>query len=100
VQAPAANPQPAAGPGGCHPLTDEGTCYEPGEYCSDDDHGVTGLAGDGETITCEDNDGWRWEPAAAAAGNNPAPSAPTPTPYASPEPTPSLSPSPSSNPGD
>jgi hypothetical protein len=23
---------------------------------------VTGVAGDGETITCEDNDGWRWEP--------------------------------------
>jgi hypothetical protein len=23
---------------------------------------VTGTAGDGETITCEDNDGWRWEP--------------------------------------
>jgi hypothetical protein len=24
---------------------------------------MTGLAGDGETIICEDNDGWRWEPA-------------------------------------
>jgi hypothetical protein len=46
----------------CYPLSDEGTCYEPGEYCRDDDHGVTGRAGDGETITCEDNDGWRWEP--------------------------------------
>jgi hypothetical protein len=23
---------------------------------------MTGVAGDGETITCEDNDGWRWEP--------------------------------------
>jgi hypothetical protein len=46
----------------CHPLSDEGTCYEPGEFCRDDDHGVTGLAGDGEQITCEDNDGWRWEP--------------------------------------
>jgi hypothetical protein len=50
-------------PVGCHPLSDEGTCYEPGEFCRDSDHGVTGLAGDGETITCEDNDGWRWEPA-------------------------------------
>jgi len=46
----------------CHPLSDEGTCYEPGEFCRDDDHGVTGVAGDGETIVCEDNDGWRWEP--------------------------------------
>jgi hypothetical protein len=23
---------------------------------------VTGRAGDGETITCENNNGWRWEP--------------------------------------
>ena len=53
-------PQPAAS---CYPISDEGTCYEPGEFCRDDDHGMTGLAGDGETIICEDNDGWRWEPA-------------------------------------
>jgi hypothetical protein len=53
-------PPPAAS---CYPLSDEGTCYEPGEFCRDDDHGMTGLAGDGETIVCEDNDGWRWEPA-------------------------------------
>jgi hypothetical protein len=56
---PASSPPPAAS---CYPTSDEGTCYEPGEFCRDDDHGVTGLAGDGETITCEDNDGWRWEP--------------------------------------
>jgi hypothetical protein len=37
-------------------------CYEPGEYCRDSDHGSSGVAGDGEAITCEDNDGWRWEP--------------------------------------
>lgn len=49
-------------PASCHPISDEGTCYEPGEYCRHDDHGVSGVAGDGETITCEDNDGWRWEP--------------------------------------
>jgi hypothetical protein len=24
---------------------------------------VSGVAGDGEHIICEDNDGWRWEPA-------------------------------------
>jgi hypothetical protein len=46
----------------CYPLSDEGTCYEPGEFCRDSDHGTSGVAGDGEAITCEDNDGWRWEP--------------------------------------
>ena len=60
---PAAAPTTAAAsPAGCHPLSDEGTCYEAGEFCRDDDHGVTGVAGDGEAIICEDNDGWRWEP--------------------------------------
>jgi hypothetical protein len=59
---PAAPAPPPATASSCYPLSDEGTCYEPGEFCRDDDHGVTGLAGDGETITCEDNDGWRWEP--------------------------------------
>jgi hypothetical protein len=46
----------------CYPLSNEGTCYEPGEYCRDDDHGAHGIAGNGEAIVCEDNDGWRWEP--------------------------------------
>lgn len=59
---PAAAPTPSAAPAGCHPLSDEGTCYEPGEYCRDSDHGLSGVAGDGKAITCEDNDGWRWEP--------------------------------------
>jgi hypothetical protein len=59
----ASSSQPAATPAHCYPFSDEGTCYEPGEYCRDDDHGVSGIAGDGESITCEDNDGWRWEPA-------------------------------------
>jgi hypothetical protein len=53
IQAPAAS---------CSPLTDGGKCYEPGEYCRDSDHGDTGVAGDGESIECKDNDGWRWEP--------------------------------------
>lgn len=63
--APATTPAPPAStaPAGCNPLSDEGTCYEPGEYCRDDDHGASGVAGDGEPIICEDNDGWRWEPA-------------------------------------
>lgn len=50
-------------PAGCYPISNEGTCYEPGEYCRDADHGASGVAGDGEAITCEDNNGWRWEPA-------------------------------------
>ena len=56
-------PPPSSAPASCHPLSDEGTCYKPGEYCRDSDHGVSGVAGDGEPIICEDNDGWRWEPA-------------------------------------
>lgn len=58
--APAAAPST---PSGCYPLSDEGTCYEPGEYCRDSDHGASEVAGDCESIICEDNDGWRWEPA-------------------------------------
>jgi len=49
-------------PTGCHPLSGSGKCYEPGEDCSDADHGMSGAAGNGEAIVCEDNDGWRWEP--------------------------------------
>jgi hypothetical protein len=62
---PTAAPVTAASsaPAGCHPLTDSGNCYKPGEYCRDDDHGMSGVAGNGEAIICEDNDGWRWEPA-------------------------------------
>ena len=63
--APTPTPTPTDTPtsAGCHPLTDAGGCYEPGELCRDSDHGVTGVAGDGETIVCEDVNGWRWEPA-------------------------------------
>jgi hypothetical protein len=42
-------------------MTDEGGCYEPGEYCRTSDEGTSGVAGDGQPITCENNDGWRWE---------------------------------------
>ena len=58
-----APPTPTTGPAaGCTPIDDEGGCYEPGEYCRDDDHGTTGRAGDGQTITCEDENGtWYWE---------------------------------------
>jgi hypothetical protein len=46
----------------CTPLSNENTCYEPGEYCRTSDHGVTGVAADGKSIKYEDSDGWRWEP--------------------------------------
>ncbi len=58
-----ASPTPAPTPTGCHPLTSGGNCYRAGEYCSNADHGMSGIAGNGESIICEDNDGWRWEPA-------------------------------------
>jgi len=54
----AAAPPPAS----CSPHTNGGNCYEPGEYCRNSDHGMYGVAGDGEKIACEDNNGWRWEP--------------------------------------
>ena len=62
--APASVPAPPAStaPAGCHPLTNGGKCYEPGEFRRASDHGASGLAGDGEAIVCENNDGWRWEP--------------------------------------
>lgn len=47
---------------GCYPLASSGNCYEPGEYCPNADHGMSGVAGDGKAIICEDNNGWRWEP--------------------------------------
>lgn len=85
----AATSSPAASVG-CHPLSDEGTCYEPGEFCRNTDHGVSGVAGDGKSITCEDNDGWRWEPqtgsttptGAATAAGTPIGAATSPTPNA------------------
>ena len=58
-----ANPPAAAPAATCHPLTNGGNCYEPGEYCRNADHGARGVAGNGEAIVCNDNNGWRWEPA-------------------------------------
>ena len=62
VAAPPPPPPASAAPVSCTPLTNGGNCYEPGEFCRNADHGASGVAGDGEAITCEDNDGWRWEP--------------------------------------
>jgi hypothetical protein len=50
-------------PSGCYPQTNKGNCYEPGEMCRSRDHGASCVAGDGESISCQNNDGWRWEPA-------------------------------------
>jgi len=46
----------------CHPLTNGGHCYEPGEFCRHTDRGVRGIAGDRKKIVCRNNDGLRWEP--------------------------------------
>jgi hypothetical protein len=54
---------PAPTPAGCYPTAASGNCYEPGEFCASADAGMSGVAGDGKRIICEDNDGLRWEPA-------------------------------------
>jgi hypothetical protein len=60
---PPTSPPPTAAPASaCSPTTSSGNCYSAGEFCSDADHGLSGVAGDGQAITCEDNNGWRWEP--------------------------------------
>lgn len=61
--APAPPLAPPLAPSSCHPLTNKGNCYEPGELCRSSDHGASGVAGDGENIVCQNNNGWRWEPA-------------------------------------
>ena len=53
---------PAPKPTGCSPKTSSGNCYEPGEYCSTADHGMTGVAGNSEPLICKNKNGWRWEP--------------------------------------
>jgi hypothetical protein len=56
------SPPAVAPPASCYPKTSSGNCYEPGEFCRTTDHGIKGIAGNGEAITCKDN-GWRREPA-------------------------------------
>lgn len=69
--APAPAPAPAhhhhhtapPAPSGCTPKTPSGNCYEPGEYCPTADAGMTGVAGDGERITCVLESGrYHWHP--------------------------------------
>jgi hypothetical protein len=50
-------------PSSCYPQSKKGNCYEPGQMCRKSDRGASGVTADGESIKCEDNDGWRWEPA-------------------------------------
>jgi hypothetical protein len=52
----------SSSPSSCYPQTKSGNCYEPGEMCRKGDRGSSGVSGGGESIRCEDNDGWRWEP--------------------------------------
>jgi hypothetical protein len=59
---PSSPPPPPPTPTGCYPTTSSGNCYEPGEFCPAADHGMTGVAGNGEPIICTYNNGWRWEP--------------------------------------
>lgn len=54
---------PAPAPAGCYPTAASGNCYEPGQFCASADAGMSGVAGDGARIICEDNNGLRWEPA-------------------------------------
>jgi hypothetical protein len=51
-----------AAPTGCTPKTSSGNCYEAGEFCSDADHGMTGIAGNGDPIKCEGSGSatWHW----------------------------------------
>jgi hypothetical protein len=52
----------SASPNSCYPSTSSGNCYEPGEFCPTRDAGMSGVAGDGKNIKCQDNNGLRWEP--------------------------------------
>jgi hypothetical protein len=59
----AAAPPSTAAASSCSPKSAAGNCYQPGELCSKAEHELSGVAGDGKAIVCENNDGWRWEPA-------------------------------------
>jgi hypothetical protein len=56
-------PQPPVASATCYPLSNSGTCYRPGEFCRNSDHGKAGRTADGQAIICRNNNGWRWEPA-------------------------------------
>lgn len=54
-------PAPTPTTEGCY-IDPEGNCYRAGEYCPDSLHGQT-VQGESGPITCEENNGWRWESA-------------------------------------
>jgi hypothetical protein len=62
----AAATSPTPTPTYCYPRSDSryrGSCYEAGESCPDAYHDMTGVAGDGQTITCAFDgydDRWFW----------------------------------------
>jgi len=60
-----APPPPPPAPAGCHPTSPAGNCYQAGQFCSNAQHGTSGVAGNGQAILCRvASDGrWRWEPA-------------------------------------
>jgi hypothetical protein len=46
----------------CHPVSSGGNCYRRGEFCPKADRGISGISGNGTSITCELLNGrWRWE---------------------------------------
>ena len=60
----------------CYPTASSGNCYQPGQICPSSYYGATGVAEDGTTIICQDNNGWRWEPVHGATPSaSPFPSA-------------------------
>ena len=65
----------------CYPTTDNGGCYEPGQFCPKSDYGASGVAGNGTTIICQYNNGyWRWVPVYGTTPSaSPFPSAPPAT---------------------
>jgi hypothetical protein len=53
---------PSAGPGGCYPLSSSGNCYRAGQFCSASDNGKSGIAANGQKITCRPSGNrYRWE---------------------------------------
>jgi cardiolipin synthase len=55
-----ASPSPTPAAWACR-LDPEGNCYRAGEYCPESLRGQTVEGSDGQ-ITCEDDNGWFWEP--------------------------------------
>jgi hypothetical protein len=53
---------PRTGPGGCYPLSSSGNCYLAGQFCSASDNGKSGIAANGQKITCRPSGNrYRWE---------------------------------------